>query len=62
MSKETLIELEATYKELGEKIEKITIERCADESRKYGVTAGCIIANGLIRYLPTGQIKLEELL
>ena len=45
-----------------EKVEKMTIERCAsfvDDSCTYGDTHILVKA---VRALPTGQIKLEELL
>ena len=48
--------------ELIEKVEKLTIERCAsfvDDSCTYGDTHILVKA---VRTLPTGQIKLEELL
>lgn len=48
--------------ELIEKAEKMTIERCAsfvDDSCTYGDTHILVKA---VRALPTGQIKLEELL
>ena len=59
--------------ELIEKVEKMTIERCAvaayvhyaDACKKQGINAmhfGKWLACGAIRALPTGQIKLEELL
>lgn len=59
--------------ELIEKVEKMTIERCAvaayvyyaDACKKKGINAmhfGEWLACGAIRALPTGQIKLEELL
>ena len=51
-----------TLDELIEKVEKMTIERCAsfvNDSCTYGDTHILVKA---VRALPTGQIKLEELL
>ena len=56
--------------ELIEKVERRTIERCADlcsdsikaQSRSSLFRSGAEICAGEIRALPTGQIKLEELL
>ena len=56
--------------ELIEKVEKLTIERCADlcsdsikaQSRSSLFRSGAEICAGEIRALTTGQIKLEELL
>ena len=45
--------------ELIEKVEKMTIERCARESERSHSREQSAY---LIRALPTGQIKLEELL
>ena len=45
--------------ELIEKVEKLTIERCARESERSHSREQSAY---LIRALPTGQIKLEELL
>ena len=47
--------------ELTEKVEKMTIERCAEKLLSIGALGdGDFLA--AIRALPTGQIKLEELL
>ena len=46
--------------ELIEKVEKITIERCARECERFEYPASREAK--AIRTLPTGQIKLEELL
>ena len=47
--------------ELIEKVEKMTIERCAEKLLSIGALGdGDFLA--AIRALPTGQIKLEELL
>ena len=50
--------------ELIEKVEKMTIERCAVEANKSWCKEPCYICtiSADIRALPTGQIKLEELL
>ena len=50
--------------ELIEKVEKMTIERCALEANKSWFKDPCYIytITNDIRALPTGQIKLEELL
>ena len=51
-----------TLDELIEKVEKMTIERCAsfvNDSCTYGDTHILVKA---VRALPTGQIKLEELI
>lgn len=53
--------------ELIEKVEKMTIERCAKEAFKLPedvdeYESPIVAANKAIRALPTGQIKLEELL
>ena len=50
--------------ELIEKVEKMTIERCALETDKSWFKDPCFIntITNDIRALPTGQIKLEELL
>ena len=47
--------------ELIEKVEKMTLERCAEKLLSIGALGdGDFLA--IIRNLPTGQIKLEELL
>ena len=46
-----------TLNELIEKVERLTIERCAERVRFFTPYVG-----NKIRALPTGQIKLEELL
>ena len=47
--------------ELTQKVEKMTIERCAEKLLSIGALGdGDFLA--AIRALPTGQIKLEELL
>ena len=50
--------------ELIEKVEKRTIERCAVEANKSWCKEPCYICtiSADIRALPTGKIKLEELL
>lgn len=48
-----------TLNELIEKVERLTIERCARESERSHSREQSAY---LIRALPTGQIKLEELL
>ena len=49
--------------ELIEKAEKMTIERCADKAVSNGdYFSVAKHISGAIRALPTGQIKLEELL
>ena len=53
--------------ELIEKVEKMTIERCAKEAFKLPedideYESPIVAANKAIRALPTGHIKLEELL
>ena len=49
--------------ELIEKVEKRTIERCADKAVNNGdYFSVAKHISGAIRALPTGQIKLEELL
>ena len=59
----------AALPELIEKVEKLTIERCAevhkDAASKAFSASGIVWADKFereIRALPTGQIKLEELL
>ena len=47
-----------TLLELIEKVEKMTIERCARESERSHSREQSAY---LIRHLPTGQIKLEDL-
>lgn len=48
--------------ELIEKVEKMTIERCAEHlSDVYGIEATRCELVSEIRALPTGQIKLEDL-
>ena len=53
-----------TLNELIEKAEKMTIERCAVEANKSWCKEPCYIStiSADIRALPTGHIKLEELL
>mgnify|MGYP003612608963 CR=1 FL=1 len=53
-----------TLNELIEKVEKMTIERCALEANKSWFKDPCYIytITNDIRNLPTGQIKLEDLL
>ncbi len=49
--------------ELIEKVEKMTIERCAGICHRFGERQmHPLEAEGAIRRLPTDQIKLEELL
>ena len=49
--------------ELIEKVEKMTIERCAGICHRFGERQmHPLEAEGAIRRLPIGQIKLEELL
>ena len=52
-----------TLDELIEKVEKMTIDRCAGICHRFGERQmHPLEAEGAIRALPTGQIKLEELL
>ena len=52
-----------TLDELIEKVEKMTIDRCAGICHRFGERQmHPLEAEGAIRAIPTGQIKLEELL